>query len=182
MRKFAIDLLLHNLVIRIYVSIMKFVISLFLVSNYTFKEDCPHCLDKYLTLPWLIGTRHFPESKTRPRIQKHDPKYFREFKTLFKISWEFFRILGSAFGFWEVLWIPGSVFWLGTCHYFKSEPGKCFVPTRHHCLIRLSELSVRSAIRGRPFNSWGAGAGMGDFEKNFPASACRKKKLHAAQM
>ena len=81
---------------------MKFVISLFLVSNYTFKGDCPHCRDKYLTLPWLIGTRHFPESKTRPRIQKHDPKYFREFKTLFKNSWECFRILGSAFGFREV--------------------------------------------------------------------------------
>ena len=28
-------------------------------------------------------------------------------------------------------------------------------------------------FRGRPFNSWGGG----DFEKKFPASACRKKKI-----
>ena len=34
----------------------------------------------------------------------------------------------------------------------------------------------REEIRGRPFNSWGGG-GVGDFEKKFPASACRKKKI-----
>ena len=34
-------------------------------------------------------------------------------------------------------------------------------------------------FRGRPFNSWagGGGGGVGDFEKKFPASACRKKKI-----
>ena len=31
-------------------------------------------------------------------------------------------------------------------------------------------------IRGRPVNSWGGG-GLGDFEKKFPASACRKEKI-----
>ena len=41
---------------------------------------------------WLVGTKHFPESKTRPRIQKHfqesktrpskNPKYFPESKKL----------------------------------------------------------------------------------------------------
>ena len=30
-------------------------------------------------------------------------------------------------------------------------------------------------FRSRPFNSWGRG--VGDFEKKFPASACRKKKI-----
>ena len=42
-------------------------------------------------LPWLVGTKHFPESKTLPRIQKHfpesknmsqKPKHFPESKTL----------------------------------------------------------------------------------------------------
>ena len=41
-------------------------------------------------LPWLIGTKHFPESKTRSRIQ-------------------------NFFGFWEVFWILGSVLDSGTC-------------------------------------------------------------------
>ena len=31
-------------------------------------------------------------------------------------------------------------------------------------------------VRGRPFNTWG-GWGVGDVEKKFPASACRKKKI-----
>ena len=34
-------------------------------------------------------------------------------------------------------------------------------------------------LRGRPFNSWRGegGGGRGDFDKNFPAGACRKKKI-----
>ena len=36
--------------------------------------------------------------------------------------------------------------------------------------------SLWNGLRGRPFNSWGGG-GVGDFEKKFPASACRKKKI-----
>ena len=27
-------------------------------------------------LPWLVGTKHFPESKTLPRIQKHVPEFW----------------------------------------------------------------------------------------------------------
>ena len=72
-------------------------------------------------LPWLIVTKlflnlkHFPESKTCPRIQKHFP----ESKTHPRIQkcfcflpfWDVFWIVGSIFGFWDMFWILGSVFW-----------------------------------------------------------------------
>ena len=49
------------------------------------------------TLPRI--QKHFPESKTRPRILGN----------LFGF-WEVFSILRSVFGFWDVFWILGSVF------------------------------------------------------------------------
>ena len=49
------------------------------------------------TLPRI--QKHFPESKTRPRILGN----------LFGF-WEVFSILRSVFVFWEVFWILGSVF------------------------------------------------------------------------
>ena len=41
---------------------------------------------------------------------------------------------------------------------------------------------MKNWFRGQPFNSWGGGGGgreggVGDFEKKFPASTCRKKKI-----
>ena len=38
------------------------------------------------------------------------------------------------------------------------------------------------SFRGRPFNSWGGGGVVGDFEKNFQQALVGRKKLHAAQM
>ena len=43
--------------------------------------------------------------------------------------------------------------------------------------FRLNKHIECTLLRGRPFNSWGGGGGVGDFEKKFPASACRKKKI-----
>ena len=65
-------------------------------------------------LPWLIGTKHFPESKTRSRIQKCFG--------LCQVLW----ILGCVFGFWVVFWILGSVFgfWLW----------EVFFPTSHRSI------------------------------------------------
>ena len=83
---------------------------------------------------WLIRTKHFPDSKTLPRIQKHIPetktgpriqntsqnldsgKCFGILGGVFWILasvfgfWEVFWILGSVFGFWDVFWILGRVF------------------------------------------------------------------------
>ena len=45
---------------------------------------------------------------------------------------------------------------------------------------RHSRVLSDSYVRGRQFNSWGRGegrGGVGDFEKKFPASAWRKKKI-----
>ena len=45
---------------------------------------------------------------------------------------------------------------------------------------RHSRVLSDSYVRGRQFNSWGGGegrGGVGDFEKKFPASAWRKKKI-----
>ena len=84
-------------------------------------------------LRWLIRTKHFPDSKTLPRIQNtsQNPKHFPESKTtsqnpkqvpgskthpriwilesVFEF-WEVFWILGSVFEFWDVFWTLGSVF------------------------------------------------------------------------
>ena len=43
----------------------------------------------------------------------------------------------------------------------------------HEKISRLWLAKWNTVFRGRPFNSWGGG----DFEKYFPASACRKKKI-----
>ena len=76
-----------------------------------------------IVLPWLVGTKHFPESKntfqnpkTRPRIQKHVPKSkntFQNPKTRSKIQ------NSSSSG--TCFWILGSVL----------DSVKCFVPTSH---------------------------------------------------
>ena len=85
---------------------------------------------------WLVGTKHFPESKTHPRIQKHfpeskntsqnpkqvpktkntskNPKYFPESKT--------FSGSGTCFGFWEVFLNYGMCF--GFREVFLDS-GKC---------------------------------------------------------
>ena len=51
------------------------------------------------SVPWLIGTKHFPESKTRTRIQKH----VRESKSILDT--------GTCFGFdsGKRFWILGNV-------------------------------------------------------------------------
>ena len=53
-------------------------------------------------VPWLIGTKHFPESKIIPRIQNNFG--------FWEVFWR------SVFGFWDVFWILGSVlakfFWI----------------------------------------------------------------------
>ena len=58
-------------------------------------------------VPWLIGTKHFPESKTLPRIQNNsqNPKHF----------W----ILGSVLA--KCFWILGRVL----------DSGKYFLLTSH---------------------------------------------------
>ena len=76
-----------------------------------------------IVLLWLVGTKHFPESKntfqnpkTRPRIQKHVPKSkntFQNPKTRSKIQ------NSSSSG--TCFWILGSVL----------DSVKCFVPTSH---------------------------------------------------
>ena len=78
---------------------------------------------------WLVGTKHFPESKTRPRIQKHLPEpktlpriqtHFQETKhtscthpriqNTFAWFWDVFLNSGTCFGVWEVFWILGRIF------------------------------------------------------------------------
>ena len=75
-----------------------------------------------IVLPWLVGTKHVPESKTLPRIQNISSAGtcfwilgrvldsgkcfgFRE------VFWNLGRVLdsGKCFGFWEVFWILVSV-------------------------------------------------------------------------
>ena len=60
-------------------------------------------------LPWLIGTKHFPNPKLFPESKKtsQNPKHFPESKTRPKI--QVFWILGRVFGFWDVFWILGNV-------------------------------------------------------------------------
>ena len=43
--------------------------------------------------------------------------------------------------------------------------------------IKICSCYTDSAVRGRPFNSWVGGGGGSDFEKQIPASACRKKNI-----
>ena len=51
-------------------------------------------------LPWLVGTKHFTESKTLPKIQKHVPEE------------DEFWILERVFGFWNVFLDSGTCFWI----------------------------------------------------------------------
>ena len=96
-------------------------------------------------LPWLIGTKHLPEFKTRPRIQKHFPesktlpriqKHFPESKTLPRIQntsqnpsvldpgkyvgiFDVFLVFKTCFEFVEVFFDSGKCFrfWDLFCPY-----------------------------------------------------------------
>ena len=99
---------------------------------------------------WLIRTKHFPESKTRPRIPEHlqeskthpkKPKTHPRIQNTSQIP-KHFWILGSildsgkCFGFWGVLLVSGTysgfwdVFWiLGRVFEFSEvllDCGTCF--------------------------------------------------------
>ena len=73
-------------------------------------------------LRWFVGTRHVPESKTLPRIQKHFP----ESKTRPRVQKNFPESRsGMCFGFWDVFLDSGMCFWIlgrvldsGTCFGF----------------------------------------------------------------
>ena len=94
-------------------------------------------------LPWLVGTKHFTESKTLPKIQKHVPEE-DEFWILERVFgfWNVFLdfgtcfwILGRVFGFWNVFLDSGTCFCIlervfGFWNVFLDS-GKCFVPTSH---------------------------------------------------
>ena len=94
-----------------------------------------------IVLPWLVGTKHFPESKsisqnpkTRPRNQNSSSSgtcfwilgsvlgFWEVFLDSGKCFgfWEVFLDSGQCFGFWEVFWILGSVFgfWEVACIIF----------------------------------------------------------------
>ena len=91
-----------------------------------------------LKLRWLIRTKHFPDSKTLPRIQTHPRIWILEsvfefwdvfgFREVFLDSGKCFWILGNVFGFWEVFLDSGKCCWvLGRV----LESGKCVVLTSH---------------------------------------------------
>ena len=80
-----------------------------------------------MNLRRFVETNHFPESKTRPRIQstsqnpkqqkrvpeskntsRNPLKHFQESKTLLD-SGTYIWILGSVFGFWEVFFPMSNV-------------------------------------------------------------------------
>ena len=92
----------------------------------------------------LIRKKHFPESKTRPRILKHFPqsgfwKVFLNSGTCFG-----FRVVfldsGKCFGFWAVFLDSGTCFWiLGRV----LDSGKCFVLTSHRRLRHINNLRKR---------------------------------------
>ena len=91
-------------------------------------------------LRWLIRTKHFPDSKTLPRIQNRsrNPKHIPEsgFCKVFLNSGKCFGFWEVFFGFWEVFCILGSVFGFwegflnsGTCFGFWEvflDSRKCF--------------------------------------------------------
>ena len=86
-------------------------------------------------LRWLVGTKHVPESKTLPRIQKHvpeskntsqNPKHVPEFKNTFQ-NRDLGCVLDSGKSFW--IWILGSVLDSGMCFWILGsflDSGKCF--------------------------------------------------------
>ena len=59
---------------------------------------------------------------------------------------------GKCFGFWEVLWILGSVFGFwdvfldsGTCFWILGsvlDSGKCFVPTSHRTICKFNQQTM----------------------------------------
>ena len=98
---------------------------------------------------WLVGTKHFPESKTLPRIQKHfpkskslpriqntsleskntfqNPKHFPESKNTSQNPKTLPRIQKHV-PEEEVFWFLGRVFGFWE---MLLDSGKCFVPTSH---------------------------------------------------
>ena len=127
-----------------------------------------HSLQKAPELIVAHGTKHFPESKTRPRISEHcknpkpilkNQKHIQESKMLPRFQntvgfSEVFWVLGSIFCLWDVLWILGCVLgcWgvslvSGTYFGFWDvfwilgvflDSGTCFVPTSHRMNLMFS--------------------------------------------
>ena len=116
-------------------------------------------LDSMTYVRWLVGTKHFPESKntsqnpktltrtqntsqnpnTLPRNQTHilhtskNPKYFC-------------LILGRVFEFWYVFWSLGSVLDSGTYFWILArvlDSGKRFVPISHGSYESLGLLFIK---------------------------------------
>ena len=91
---------------------------------------------------WLVGTKHFQNSKTRPRIQNKSqkPKTHPRIQNTSQNP-KHFWILGLFFGFCEVFLNSGMCFGFrevfldsGTCFGFKEEFlnfGLCFCPISH---------------------------------------------------
>ena len=68
---------------------------------------------------WLVGTKHFPKSKTLPRIQNtfQNPKHFPESKNTSQNPKTLPRIQNTSqrrrcFGFWDVFLDSGKCFWI----------------------------------------------------------------------
>ena len=104
---------------------------------------------KHLNSLWLIGTKHFPESKTRPRIPEHlqeskthpkKPKTHPRIQNTSQIP-KHFWILGSVLDSGECFWFLGHILDFGTCFGFWDvflDSGTCFVPTSHRMNLMIS--------------------------------------------
>ena len=112
-------------------------------------------LDSMTYVRWLVGTKHFPESKTLPRIQKHLPEsktlpriqtHFQETKHTSKNPKYFCLILGRVFEFWYVFWSLGNVLDSGTYFWILArvlDSGKRFVPISHGSYESLGLLFIK---------------------------------------
>ena len=115
-------------------------------------------------LPWLVGTKHFTESKTLPKIQKHVPEE------------DEFWILERVFGFWNVFldfgtcfWILGSVLSLRATvirsDYAGGQEQKCSlqccepntllmqIPRKKHCFVLFVVVKDKQQYRGLVIHS-----------------------------
>ena len=88
----------------------------FFFAEFAFRECLVSNTEVNTFVLGIPGTKHFPESKTLPGIQKHVPKS-KTPPPLGRVYgfWEVFLDSGKCFGFWEVF----------------LDSGKCFVPTSH---------------------------------------------------
>ena len=101
------------------------------VASYKFGRGADSPGYTNLKLRWLIRTKHFPDSKTLPRIQTHPRIWILEsvfeFWDVFGFR-EVFLDSGKCFGFWEVFLDSGKCF--GFWEVFLDS-GKCVVLTSH---------------------------------------------------